>query len=98
MPAVAKALPERYKEQAMNYGNPDPLPRQGPGTNPPHYPVRADGWGSGVIALAIIVAVIIAGVIVKVIRGTSASGPHATQSAPSSTGQGGGAAPPATKR
>jgi len=82
----------------MTYGDPDPLPRQAPGTDPPRYPARANGWGGAVIALVIIVAVIIAGAVVKVIRGMSASAPHATQSAPSSTGQGGGAAPPATSR
>jgi hypothetical protein len=77
------------------YRDPDPLPRQAPGTNPPRYPADRDRWGAGSILGIIVVLVLIVGAIAYAMnRGspTTASGPSATQSTPT-TGQGGSAAP-----
>jgi hypothetical protein len=87
-----------------SYRDPNPLPRPAPGTNPPrHTNPRRDGWNAGsIIGALIVLALMVAAVAYATNRSdttTATSGPSATQSAPSTTGQGGipggsNAAPP----
>jgi len=81
----------------MTYRDPnDPLPRQAPGTNPPRYihTARRDIWTPGnIVGVLVLLAIVIGAIAYGMSRGGSnttaaTTGPSATQSAPTTAGQG----------